>query len=259
MYSSGERQPNDKVARDKNGNVSIHFEELDYCPTEMGDLTLRRRRMASLGDVEVFEVKLGDDFLMSSLFTKVEEALAELALTELTGDAIDVAIGGLGLGYTARAALAHRNVRSVTVIEKWQRVIDWHRRGLVPLGLQLTGDPRCRLLLGDFFAQIASDALDPGPPGRLFHAILLDIDHAPGDLLHPRHASFYEAEGLQRLKAHLQPGGVFGMWADGQPDEVFQGRLDQVLTGARVHVVSFPNPITGEDSSSTVYIAKLAA
>lgn len=237
--------------------MSIHFEELDYHPTEMGDLTLRRRRMASLGDLEVFEVKLGDDFLMSSLFTKVEEALAELALAELPGDAVDVVIGGLGLGYTARAALAQRHVRSVTVIEKWQRVIDWHQRGLVPLGPQLTGDPRCHLLQGDFFAQVASGALDPAQPGRRVDAILLDIDHAPGDLLHPRHESFYEIEGLRRLKTHLQPGGVFGMWADGQPDEVFQGRLDQALTGARAHVVSFPNPITDEYSSSTVYVATL--
>ena len=70
----------------------------------MGDLSLRRRRVISLGGAEIFEIKLGDKYLMSSLFTKTEIALVDLALAESGPGALDVVVGGLGLGYTARAA-----------------------------------------------------------------------------------------------------------------------------------------------------------
>ena len=84
--------------------MSLHFEELDYRPTPFGALSLRRRLEPKLG-VDVFEIKLGEDFLMSSLFTASEIALADLALAGHPGQALDVVVGGLGLGYTAHAAL----------------------------------------------------------------------------------------------------------------------------------------------------------
>src|SRR6188472_4312042 len=107
--------------------MSRDFEELDYQQTPLGELTLRRRRMLSLGGIEVYEVKLGEAFLMSSLFHEVEEALAHLALGELRGNSWDVVVGGLGLGYTAAAALAHREVASLLIVEALPPVIDWHR------------------------------------------------------------------------------------------------------------------------------------
>src|SRR4051794_34611944 len=93
-------------------SMSENFEELDFQQTEMGELILRRRRLISLGGIGVFEIKLGDSFLMSSLFTKAEIALAELALSELAPGSFDVVVGGLGLGYTAGAALKNPNVKS---------------------------------------------------------------------------------------------------------------------------------------------------
>ena len=72
------------------------------------------------------------------------------------------------------------------------------RAGLLPLGKQLTGDPRCRLVHGDFFAMSHSaEGFDPRAPGRRFDAVLVDIDHSPRNLLHPRHAALYEPEGLR--------------------------------------------------------------
>lgn len=235
--------------------MSTNFEELDYQQTELGDLILRRRRMLSL-EAEVFEIKLGDSFLMSSLFTKVEVALAELALAELHGDKLDVVIGGLGLGYTARAALDSPAVKSLVVIEALPPVIDWHRRGLVPLGAQLSGDPRCRFVQGDFFKLAHSVSLDPENPGRRFHAILLDIDHSPRSLLHQRHQSFYEAAGLRQVAAHLHPGGVFAMWSDDPPDEEFLRELDLAFADTRAHIVTFYNPLLECVSASTVYVAR---
>ncbi|MFN2475634.1 MAG: spermidine synthase [Chthoniobacterales bacterium] len=238
--------------------MSIAFEELDFQPTEMGDLILRRRRLQSLDGQEVYEVKLGDAFLMSSLFTRVEVALAEFGLAELPAGPLDVVVGGLGLGYTARAALAHPGVESVVVIDALAPVIDWHQRGLVPLGPELTSDSRCRFVLGDFFARVASDALDPSQPGKQFDAILLDIDHSPRDLLHPRHEAFYSEEGLRQLTKHLRPGGVFGMWSDDPPDDDFQAGLARVFADSRAHIVTFPNPLLDEDSASTVYVSRVA-
>ena len=240
--------------------MSADFAELDYRQTPLGDLTLRRRRVAALDGIEVFEVKLGDAFLMSSLFHDVEVALADLGLAALDAPKLDVVVGGLGLGYTAVAALKHSAVRSLLVVEALDAVIEWHRRGLVPLGPALTADPRCRLIHGDFFALAA----DPGPgfdgenAGRKFHAVLLDIDHSPKNLLHPRHAAFYESAGLRRLAAQLHPAGIFALWSDDPPDESFLSALREVFATATAHVVPFFNPLLERDSASTVYVARKA-
>ncbi|MEU1221573.1 spermidine synthase, partial [Streptomyces microflavus] len=156
--------------------MTTRFEELDWKPTPIGDISLRRRRDPLSGD-DVYEVKLGDEFLMSSLFTEGEIALARLGLAPLAHRTdLDVAVGGLGLGYTAHAALEEPGVRSLIVVDTLGEVIDWHRRGLVPLGAALGSDDRCRLLHGDFFAAVREGhGLDAQAPGRLFHAILLDV------------------------------------------------------------------------------------
>ena len=113
--------------------MSVYFEELDYRPTPIGALSLRRRRELSLG-LDVFEIKLGDEYLMSSLFTVSEIALARLGLGELSGGDLDVVVGGLGLGYTAQAVLEHEAVRSLVIVEALDAVIDWHEKAYCRLG-----------------------------------------------------------------------------------------------------------------------------
>src|SRR3954452_19806587 len=157
--------------------MSVYFEELDFRPTAMGALSLRRRRQLSTG-IDVYEIKLGDEFLMSSLFTVAEIALARLGLAALRRTELDVGVGGLGLGYTAQDVLQDARVRSLIVVDALVEVIEWHERGLLPLGGQLTADPRCRFIAGDFFAMSASaDGFDPRTSGRRFDAVLVDIDH----------------------------------------------------------------------------------
>lgn len=233
------------------------FEELDFQPTPIGDLALRRRTVAALDHTEVYEVTLGGGFLMSSLFTVVEVALADLALTGRDGP-LDVVVGGLGLGYTARAALRHPAVRSLVVVEALKPVIDWHRRGLVPLGPELTADPRCRFVHADFFPAAADPVrgFDPQTPGARWHAVLLDIDHSPRNLLDANNAAFYQPDGLRILATQLHPRGVFAMWSDDPPDETFLAALREVFPGARAEVVTFPNPLLERESSSTVYLAE---
>jgi len=232
------------------------FEELDYQQTPIGELSLRRKHLAMLGDLEVYEVKLGEAFLMSSMFHAVEDAVSDLGLAELKGIECDVVVGGLGLGYTALAALSHPNVRSLLIVEYLDPVIRWHRNGMVPLGPCLAGDGRCGFVQGDFFTLAASPA--GFDAGRRFHAVLLDIDHSPRNLLDPRNATFYTPAGLAALAAHLHPGGVFAMWSDDPPDDEFLALLNASFATARAQVVAFPNPLIGEDSASTVYIARTA-
>ena len=178
-------------------SMSARFEELGWQQTPMGEISLRRRFDPSLR-VDVYEVKLGDEHVMSSLFTVAEKELARLGLARTPGTALDVIVGGLGLGYTAQEALQCSRIRTLTVIEYSEAVLDWHERDLLPDTAGLAADSRVRLVHGDFFAA-ATDAVgfDPDSPGRTYDAILLDIDHSPRHLLHDPHARFYTHDGLQ--------------------------------------------------------------
>ncbi|HZJ27683.1 MAG TPA: spermidine synthase [Acidimicrobiia bacterium] len=238
--------------------MSARFEEIDRRQTPMGEITVRRRLEPTLL-IDVYEVKLDDEFLMSSLFTVAEIELAKLALAELPGTDIDVdvVVGGLGLGYTARAVLEDPRVRSVRVVEALSEVIEWHQQDLLPLATVLTSDPRCHLINGDFFAMVGGgSSFGPHAPDRC-HAILVDIDHTPRHLLHPSHAPFYEPEGLARLAGRLHPGGVFGLWSDDPPDRDSIAVVKEVFASCEAHVITFANFYTGGESASTVYVAKV--
>lgn len=238
--------------------MSSMYEELDYCPTEIGVLTLRRRREMRL-DTDVYEIKLGDEHLMSSLFTASEVALAELGLAEVRGEVLDVVIGGLGMGYTGLAALKDGRVGRLFVVEFLAPVIEWHRRGILPVGDSLYTDPRCRMIEGDFFRLAAGDeGFLAEAPGAKMHAILVDIDHSPEALLDDRSGGFYTPDGLRALARHLRPGGVFGLWSNDRPDEAFLETLRRVFAEAWAEPVVFANPYDQSEIVQTVYIARTA-
>lgn len=235
---------------------SRRFEELGWASTPMGDISLRRRHDPVLAQ-HLLEVRLGEEFLMSSAFTVAERALATLSLNQLgTSIACDVVVGGLGLGYTAVAALADPRVRSLVVVEALPQVIGWHRDGLLPDAAPLRLDPRVRLLHGDFFALAAGETgFDPQAPGTTVDTVLLDIDHSPRHLLHPSHEAFYSRDGLLALARHLRPHAVFGLWSDDPPDAAWTDELRGVFLDVEAHVVEFDNPYTGTPSANTVYVA----
>jgi spermidine synthase len=171
-----------------------------------------------------------------------------------------VVVGGLGLGYTAQAALEDSRVGSLIVVDAWAEVIEWHERGLLPLGEQLAANPRCRFVTGDFFAMSASaDGFDPQTPGRRFDAVLVDIDHSPQNLLHPNHAALYRPEGLRKLAGHLHPGGVFALWSNDPPDQAFNAVMASVFATSDAHVVTFDNSLQDREASNTVYVGVKAS
>jgi spermidine synthase len=237
--------------------VSLRFEELDWSPSPIGEVSLRRRRDPG-SDVDIFEVKLGDEFLMSSLFTVAEIELARLALARLPGSDPDVVVGGLGLGFTAQAVLADGHVRDLLVVDALEPVIRWHERGLVPVGPTLTGDDRCRLVHGDFFAMTDGDGFDPEAPGRVFDAVLVDIDHSPRHRLAEGNAGFYDVDGSRRLADRIRPGGVFALWSNDPPDDDYLGVLRQVFVDVVAEIVTFPNPLQDRTATNTIYLATAA-
>jgi spermidine synthase len=237
--------------------VSRLFEELDRQPTPIGEVSLRRRLEPTL-QIDVFEIKIGDDGLMSSLITAGEEAVATLGLGATSNAELDVVVGGLGLGYTACAALDDPRVRSLRVVEAVGPVIDWHRRHLVPLGARIADDDRCALVHRDFFELATSGFSFGADAPTTFDAVLVDIDHSPRHLLDPANAAFYEPAGMTRLAASLRAGGVFALWSNDPPDDSFLTVLDGAFHSATAEVVTFPNVLTGGDSSSTIYVATAA-
>lgn len=223
------------------------FEELDWQDTRMGELTLRRRADPETQEL-IYEVKLGDEYLMSSLFTVAEEELATLGLAAAHGDSLSVLVGGLGLGYTAVAALRDERVRKLVVIDALPAVIDWHRRELLPVSAELVRDERTSLVHDDFFAVVRAE------PADSYDVILLDVDHSPRHTLDPSHADLYTEAGLASLARHLRTDGVFALWSDDPPDADFMTTLAAVFPGCGAHEVDFANRLTGGTSSNTVYV-----
>lgn len=235
--------------------MSARFEVLDVSPTPLGEVTLWRRLDPTTGG-DVYEVKLGDEYLMSSRFTVAEVAVAEIALSALSGDELDVVVGGLGLGYTAQTVLDDLRVSSLVVVDALEAVIGWHERGLVPVSVSSSSDPRCRLVQGDFFAMAAAQGFDPDEDDRRFDAVVVDIDHSPRHLLHPSHAGFYREAGVRQLAARLRPHGVFTLWSNDPPDEDYLRLLRVVFDDVDAEVVHFDNPLQDREATNTVYLAR---
>jgi len=232
----------------------MNIQELAFENSALGELTLRRRVETRLGGQEVFDVKLGDEYLMSSLFTESERQLAQLGLAPLEGE-LDVVVGGLGLGYTAAEALKNDRVNRLLVIDLFQAVIDWHRACLVPLGNVITKDARCELRQGDFF-ELARTRLDQSAPDRKFDAVLVDIDHSPEHYLAAENQTFYTDAGLAALRDQLKPNGTFALWSNDPPDKDFTEHLRQIFGSANSHIIEFPNPFTDSTSINSVYVAQ---
>ncbi len=245
--------------------MSFVFEEIDFQQTPLGAISLRRRSEPRLNNQVLFEVKLNEEFLMSSLFTEAEIQLSKLGLAALDGQDWDVVVGGLGLGYTAVAALEFKQLKTLQVVDVMEPVISWHQKELVPLGAALNKDERCTLVHADFF-DVATNAkldfngqdIDPVTGVKKVHAILLDIDHSPSYWLNPGNCIFYTEQGLKDMSKKLHSGGIFALWSDEPPAQDFMDLLNTIFESCESHVVTFPNPYTHGESTNTVYVARKA-
>lgn len=222
---------------------------LEYCETRIGLLCLRRREMLSRPGTVVTEVTLDHELLMSSYHTISEDALASRALEWHGGQDLEVLVGGLGLGYTARTALASDAVRRVEVVELLPEVISWLERDLVPLAPLLRGDSRLRVVEGDIFARLAA------PPASRQDVILLDVDHSPAELLDEEHRNFYAAGGLVLTREHLVEGGVLAVWSSAE-SEGFLRALEEVFAQVETETVSWHNDLIDRDQRDHLFLAR---
>jgi spermidine synthase len=163
--------------------------------------------------------------LMSSRVHGSEEALAAIALREAAGRRA-VLLGGLGMGFTLRAALDRLPPDArVVVVELVPGLVAWNRGPLAHLAGRPLEDPRVRLQQGDVGRRIAEAQ-------GAYDAILLDVDNGPSALAHPANASLYGDRGVRACADALRPGGVLAVWS-AAPDERFRLRLGRAGLDAR--------------------------
>ncbi len=182
---------------------------IEHTQTSIGEIYLgTREKIGSPGIVH--EIQINGLLLMSSVSPVSERRLALSALEQHRGKDLRVLVGGLGLGYTAEAALSSDRVAFVKVAEKMEFVIDWMQRGLFPLSEKLAKEVESGRLE---FAQtdIYEDVL--GPAEEKYDLILIDVDHAPDDPLSLASRPFYTTEGQQMVSKHLKPGGILAVWS----------------------------------------------
>ena len=189
------------------------WETLDAVDTEEGRLELRRR---GEGD---FVITVGGRVLMSSAWHRSEIAVAELACRRIADRPRPrVLIGGLGMGFTLRAALDElpREAR-VVVAEIEPAVVRWCRGPLASLTGRAVDDPRVEIALADVAGLIAE-------ADQRFDAIVLDLYEGPRTATQAREDPFWGPAALRRTRAALAPGGVFSVWSE-DPDAAFEKRL----------------------------------
>jgi len=226
----------------------LNLEILAYEESPLGLLCLRRRELLSQPGTIVTEVTLNHEFLMSSLYTDSEQALARMALEMHSGDNLQVLVGGLGLGYTVHEALLSDRVSQVEVVELLPQVIDWLERGLVPLSSELCDEPRMVVTEGDVYGRLA------GPPGDLLDLILIDVDHSPQERLGEGSISFYTEQGLLAARQHLATDGVLGVWSYAESSP-FADALRTVFDHVRVEPVSHENRLIDEQQTDWLFFA----
>ncbi len=209
----------------------IDLEVLDSVDTPIGNTYLSRRRLERDPSTIVYDVHIEGDLLMSSISPVSEQKLATSALSLHRGEGeLCVLVGGLGLGYTAQAALSSPRVRSLQVVDKMDFVINWMRKGLLPLSGELTRDPRLAFVLGDVYADLL------GPPSTTFDIILVDVDHEPERPLDPASLPFYTREGQRAVAQHLSPGGILGVWSCCDNEPFFEVMREVYAEATREHV-----------------------
>ncbi len=166
-----------------------------------------------------FMILLDRNELMSSRMSGSEEALAVMSCARLEQrPAPHILIGGYGMGFTLRSALAALGADAqVTVAELVPEIIEWARGPMVDLAAGCLDDPRVRLIEGDVVAVIAEAV-------ATYDAILLDVDNGPDGLTRNGNDRLYSMKGLAAAKAALKPGGILAVWS-AAPDNVFAKRL----------------------------------
>ena len=192
----------------------IPWQQIDSASVPGAEVELRLRRRGA-----EFSMMLGSNELMNSRLSGSEEALATLACRQIeTVKAPHLLIGGLGMGFTLRAALAVLGPEArIMVAELVPAVIAWARGPLADIFGDSLRDPRADIRSADVVDVIRSHA-------AAFDAILLDVDNGPEGLIRKANDALYDFGGLKAIRRALRPSGVLAVWSSG-PNPAFSRRL----------------------------------
>ncbi|MBR1123824.1 spermidine synthase [Bradyrhizobium lablabi] len=198
-----------------------------------------------------FSIKLGTNELMNSRLSGSEAALATLAAKKIeTVKKPRVLIGGLGMGFTLRAALAVLDAGArVEVVELVPAVVAWARGPMAEIFGDSLNDPRTSIAETDVFETIRSHP-------RTFDAILLDVDNGPEGLTRKANDALYDSTGLKMAWTALRPHGVLAVWSSG-PNPPFTKRLRQA--GFDVNEVNVRATGRGGGARHVIWIAVKAS
>jgi spermidine synthase len=206
------------------GSADDVYEVLARASSPRGDVTLARRGSGR------YELRVNGVYVMDTVNTTTERALAEVALTAVASPR-RVLLGGLGLGFTARALLADPRVEQLVVAELEPALAGWLRDGTVPAGGVLS-DTRLRLVVGDI-----RDVVCDQPPGTV-DAVVLDVDNGPGNLVHAANAGVYGPDFLAACATRLRDGGVVAVWSSAR-----SASLEATLTETVGRCLGRPLPV----------------
>ncbi|WP_417583184.1 spermidine synthase [Pelagibacterium sp.] len=205
-------------------------------------------RLMQRGDE--FSIMVGTNELMNSRVSGSEQALAELAAARIAGvPEPRVLIGGLGMGFTLRAALEGFSAKSeIVVAELVPEVVTWARGQLLPVFGACLDDRRVEVLTGDVGRLITTRK-------NHYDAVLLDVDNGPDGLSREQNDSLYQLSGLKKTLAALRPGGVLAVWSSA-PNASFTRRLTQA--GFAAEEVKVRARKSGRGARHVIWIATKA-
>ncbi len=215
-------------------------EEVARAESERGEIVLLRR------DTGALELRVNGVFVMDTVETSTEQALAEAALA-VVDEPRAVLVGGLGLGFTAHAVLADPRVEKVAVVEIEDAIVGWMRDATVPPGPAFLADERLTIVVADVRAAVAE-----ATPAS-YDLVLLDVDNGPGYLVHDSNAEVYAVPFLRQLHDLLRPGGALVVWS-AAPDRALGEAVEQVF-GA-VAPVPFDVQLQGRAEQYWLYQAR---
>jgi spermidine synthase len=217
-------------------------------------VTVERARMADGTEFVLgrhgddWVIRVGPRVLMSNRMHDSEEALAEVALARAHHPRA-VLVGGLGLGYTARAVLdAVGKETEVTVLELVPELVDWNRQHLGGLAGHPLADRRCQVVVGDVYDTLRKSV-------AAFDVIVLDVDNGPQGLTQAKNQRLYGEGGVRACLAALQPNGVLAVWSSG-PNARYRRTLEKYA--ADVEVLSVAARL-GSRARHVVFVAKARA
>ncbi|HET6563684.1 MAG TPA: hypothetical protein VFG72_17575 [Marmoricola sp.] len=193
----------------------MEYVEVARASSERGEVVLRQRRDpdAPPGSPTVLELRVNGIFVMDTLETETETALARAALKGLDTPR-SVLIGGLGLGFTLHEVLSDPRVEHVVVAELEEPLVTWFRDGTIPHGPTYLADGRVHLSVAEVQQVVAEAA-----PGS-FDLVLLDVDNGPDFLVHERNAGIYEPPFLREVRRTLSPGGAVVVWSSAESEHL---------------------------------------